>query len=97
MAANTLDITNGTLVANTASSVTRTKDVSRFAVTHTGNVTGVLWVRYDGSAATVAGNANKPVLPGQTVEFARTTTLSPVDTTSVSLISSGAVLYSVEF
>lgn len=94
---NSMDITNGTLVANTASPITHAADTAVFSVTNLDLTTGAtIWVRHDGTAATVAGARCKPVLPGSTVEFPRRKSRDPAGFT-VSLISSGAAPYSVEF
>lgn len=95
---NYLDIVNGTLAADTETVVTFPRDLGEYGVTNL-DLTGasIIWVRHDGTAATVAGQGCKPVLPGQTVFIPRTKTLATGDGTEVSLISDGTPAYSVEF
>lgn len=85
---------HGTLVANTAASVSVTGDRNEVAVTHKGNVTDPIYARCDGTTAVAAANDTFVVLPGITRWIPRPRNLgSP---TAVSLISAGTAQYEVE-
>jgi hypothetical protein len=88
-------IRHGTLTANTVATVSLTRDLREVAVMHKGNVQDPIYVRCDGTAATVAGNDTYSVLPGQHRTIPRI--WSSGSPTAVSIISAGAVQYEVEF
>ena len=81
--ANGVNAYSSTLVASTADTVTFSDRYGYVTVTNTGT-TGVIYARADGVAATVAGNSNIAVNPGQTVVIANGLALwNPVSTVTL--------------
>jgi hypothetical protein len=88
-------IKHGTLTADTAASVTHTRDAREVGVMHKGNVTAPMYARLDGAEATVAGDDTYTILPGIQRWIPRIWSAGSAPT--VSIISSGAVDFEVEF
>jgi hypothetical protein len=88
-------IRHGTLVANTATSVSLPRDLREVAVMHKASATNPIYVRCDGTPATIGGNDTYTVLPGQHRTIPRL--WSKGAPTVVSLICAAAVDYEVEF
>lgn len=84
-----------TLVANTAATVSLDRDLREVGVMHKGNVTNPVYVRLDGTPATVKGDDTYTVLPGQHRWVPRL--WSSGRPTAMSIVSAGAVEVEVEF
>ena len=88
-------IRHGTVAAGTAATVTHPRDVREIGVMHKGNVTTPMYVRLDGTTATVAGDDTYTILPGVQRWIPRIWSAGP--NPAISIISAGAVDYEVEF
>lgn len=90
---------SGTLVVNTATAVNFPQYYPTVTIVHLGS-TGIIWLRTDGLEATIAGDDNYPVLPGERASYVNGNLLSAPNTrvingTSVMMISDTAIPYTV--